>query len=56
MKYQYNNAIHAQNAVKDKWYERYYSILSPEKYKTNQMTPQRDINPLSPRSSLAQRR
>jgi hypothetical protein len=29
MRAEYKMAMEAQNAVKDKWYERYYTMISP---------------------------
>lgn len=57
LKAEYKMVIQDQNAVKDKWYERYYAMFSPERQKRYQSPSiyspaQRDIDPLSGRSSF----
>ena len=35
MKAEYRMAVDSQHAAKDKWYQRYYNMLSPEKHRNN---------------------
>jgi hypothetical protein len=58
MKAEYRMAIDIQNAAKDKWYQRYYTMFSPERERQRNepvySPPHRDV-PFSGRTSAARK-
>jgi uncharacterized protein YdiU (UPF0061 family) len=57
MKAEYRMAIDVQNAAKDKWYQRYYAMLSPDRQRSEQAhsPPHREGNPLPARPSFTRK-
>lgn len=56
MKAEYRMAIDVQHAAKEKWYQRYYTMFSPERQRNEQvMSPHRDFNPQTGRSSFTRK-
>jgi hypothetical protein len=57
MKAEYRMAIDVQHAAKDKWYQRYYAMFSPERHRSEQVVspPHRDVNTPTNRPSFARK-